>query len=507
MPAAGKKHSRGELLSKLARLQSDSDRRKFLSRHTTLVRAEVVKKLSELVVEKIRVDTREALQLADAALSIARKLRRKENLALGLWAKANALYACGDNRAAVEHHEQALELYESLGLWKEAARTLSSSIQPLILLGEYDRAFQASERAREIFTRLGETRHIARLENNVGNIFHRQDRFEEALAHYECAYKALSEYQEWERVAIALHNMAMCLISLNDFSRSLDCYQKSRELCERYGMPLLRDQADYNIAYLYYFRGEYSRAIEMLFATRRSCEVTGDAYHLALCHLDLSDIYLELNLSEEAREMAHEGFLRFEKLGLGYEAAKTLANEAIAYGQQGKTVQALERFTKAREMFAREKNLVWPWLLDLYQGLLLFHEGRYFEARRLCVAAAAFFDQSALSGKAVLAHLLLARIALQVGDSAEAQKETDESLSRLKGLQTPVLAYQAHLLAGQLAHARNDRPAAHHAYLEARKALESLRSRLQGEELKISFVKNRMQVYEALVDLYIAGDG
>jgi hypothetical protein len=65
-------------------------------------------------------------------------------------------------------------------------------------------------------------------------------------------------------------------------------------------------------------------------------------------------------------------------------------------------------------MFAQEKNLVWPWLIDLYQGLLLFHEGRYFEARRLCIGAAAFFDQSPLSGKAVLAHLLLARIALRV---------------------------------------------------------------------------------------------
>src|SRR5260370_19673495 len=192
---------------------------------------------------------------------------------------------------------------------------------------------------------------------------------------------------------------------------------------------------------------------------------------------------------------------------MGYEAAKTLANEATAYGQQGKTVQALERFAKARDMFGREKNLVWPWLIDLYQGLLLFHEGRYFEARRLCAAAAAFFDQSALPGKAVLAHLLLARIALQVGDSAEAKKETDESLARLKCLQTPVLAYQARLLGGQIAQARNDRHAAHQAYLEARIALEALRSRLQGEELKISFVKNRMQVYEALVDLYIAGDG
>src|SRR5437879_8523282 len=49
---------------------------------------------------------------------------------------------------------------------------------------------------------------------------------------------------------------------------------------------------------------------------------------------------------------------------MGYEAAKTLANEATAYGQQGKTVQALERFAKAREMFGHEKNLVWPWLID-----------------------------------------------------------------------------------------------------------------------------------------------
>jgi len=403
MPAASKKISREELFLELAGLGSDVALRQFLLRHKILLRSEVVKQLADLVVEKIRVDTKQALSLADAALVIARRLRRKEDVALGLRARANALYACGDNRAAVEHHEKAIELYQSLKIWKEAARTLSSSIQPLILLGEYDRAFQASERAREIFTQLGEPRRIASLENNVGNIFHRQDRFEEALAHYERAHQALSEYQDWERVAITLHNMAMCLISLNDFPRSLDCYQKSRELSVRYGMPLLRDQADYNIAYLYYFRGEYSRAIEMLFATRRACELTGDAYHLALCHMDLSEIYLELNLSEEAREMAHEAFRRFEKLGMGYETAKSLANEAIAHGQQGKIVQALELFARARQLFEREKNQVWPWLLDLYQGLLLFHEGRYFEARRLSTGAAAFFDQTTVPSRAALA--------------------------------------------------------------------------------------------------------
>jgi len=505
MPAAGRKQAPEQLLSKLARIENEPERRRFLSRHPRLIHTEVVTQLAEVVVEKIRVNTREALHLADAALLIARRLRRKGDVALGMRTKGNALYACGDNRAAVEHHQRAFRLFESLGDSQAAARTLSSSIQPLILLGEYDRALALSERAREIFTRLNEPWRIARLDINVGNIFHRQDRFEEAIKYYERAQRGLMAHRDVEGMAAILSNMAMCLINLNDFARSLDCYRKARELCEQNGMPLLVAQADYNIAYLHYFRGEYSRAIEMLYAARRACEATGDQYHFALCHLDLSDIYLELNLSEEAQEMAHDGLLRFEKLGMGYEAAKTLTNEAIAFGQQGKTVEALQRFTKAREMFAREKNLVWPWLLDLYQGLLLFHEGRYFEARRLCAGAAEFFDQTMLHGKAAVAHLLLARIAFQVGESTAAETETNVAAAKIERAQTPVLAHQAHYLRGQLAQSRGDRTAALAAYQAARKALEALRSRLHSEELKISFVKNRLQVYEALVDLHLTG--
>src|SRR3989441_6011349 len=508
MPATLRKISRETLINELGGLSSESLRRKFLAKHKALVRLGTVEDLAQLVVQKVRVSTQEALNLAEAAVLIAKRLRRKEALALGLRAMANALYSSGDNRAAIEHHQQAIRLYESLGNWNEAARTLSGSIQPMILVGEYDQAFQAAERAKEIFTRLNDSWRLARLEINVGNIYHRQDRFEESIAHYERAYAGLLPYKDTEGIAVVLSNMAVCLISLNDFPRALSAYRGARSFCEQNNMPLLVAQADYNIAYLYYLRGEYSRAIEALYAARRACEATGDAYHFALCHLDLSDIYLELNLSEEAREMAHEGFLRFEKLGMGYEAAKTLANEATAFGQQGKTVQALERFSKAREMFVREDNLVWPWLLDLYQALLLFHEGRHFEARRLCAGAAAFFDTSLLHGKAALAHLLLARIALQVGDLAEAQKETQSALARLSHLQAPVLAYQAQFLVGQIAQGRGDRKTAFAAFQEARKTLETLRSHLRGDELKISFVKNRLQVYEALLALYLsAPDG
>src|ERR1700687_515181 len=274
MRATLKKNSSDSLIAELGHPPSEPPRRKFLSRHKSLIRQDTVEQLARLVVQKVRASTQEALHLAEAAVLIAKRLRRKETLALSLRAKANALYSSGDYRAAIEHHQQAFRLYESLGIWNEAARTLSSSIQPMILLGEYDQAFQAEARAREIFTRLNDSWRLARLEINVGNIYHRQDRFEESIAHYESAYRALMPYKDTEGIAVVLSNMAVCLISLNDFPRALANYQDARSFCQQNNMPLLVAQADYNIAYLYYMRGEYSRRIEALYAALRGCEAT-----------------------------------------------------------------------------------------------------------------------------------------------------------------------------------------------------------------------------------------
>ncbi|MFY9531024.1 MAG: CHAT domain-containing tetratricopeptide repeat protein [Candidatus Acidiferrales bacterium] len=493
-----------KLVEDLANLTDEASRTRYLARRRRLYRASVVQQLSDAVRGKLRVDTHQALSLAEAAVAIARELRNKEALARGLRSKANALYMIGDNQSALECHEQALRIFRKLRNEEEVARTLNSSIQPFILLGEYDRAFEAAEGARKIFQRIDDKRRLAHVEINVGNIYHRQDRFEEGLACYERAYEMLLPFRDSEGIGVVLYNMAVCLISLNDFPRALATYQRARELFVSHGMALLVTQSDYNIAYLYYLRGEYSRAIEMLRATREKCETNGDAHVLALCYLDLSDIYLELNLSAEARDTAHEGYLRFQKLGMGYEAAKCLANEAIALSQLVKALRALELFTQARAKFVSEKNLVFPWLIDLYQAVVLYEEGRLFEARRLCSGAAKFFSTSCLPGKAVFCELLLARLSLRTGDLASARDECTHALDRLNSLEAPVLRYQAEFLMGQIQQARGEHAEAYGSYQKAREALETLRSSLRGEELKIAFMKNRLEVYECLIDLCLS---
>jgi CHAT domain-containing protein/predicted negative regulator of RcsB-dependent stress response len=509
-PRAGKKRlplSRGgeRLYAELAALRDEPARRRFFARHRKLVRPETVARLAETVSRHVRVDVHEALALAEAAEHIARKLKGAEPLAQALRAKGNALHFLNEHKAALRHHEEAARLFGEAGRPTEVGRTLSTSIQPLILLGEYQRAEEAAARAREIFAREGDDLRLARLELNVGNIYHRQDRFAEALTAYERAYERLLPHKDVEGIGVALHNMAMDLISLNDFPRALETHRRARAFCAEHGMPRLVALADYNIAYLFYFRGQYGQAIEALKTTQVECRRVGDDYLGSLCMLDLAEIYLELNLSEEAADMASEALAGFRHLRAGYEAAKSLGYMAIAFGQQGKVLRALELCNEARALFVQERNTVWSALMDLYQALILFGAGRLFESRRHCNAALRSFKDSALASKAILCRLLLARLALRMGDLEGAQRECDVAAESLAGLDLPALGFQLHYVKGQIQQAAGRPREAFESYRSAQGFLETLRSSLRGEELKIAFMKNKLEVYEGLVELSLAG--
>lgn len=456
--------------------------------------------------DSLRVDARRSLRLAEEAWQLARDAGDRRLGGLGLRAMANAHCVSGDNVKAVELHDRALAAFTNDDDEPEMARTLSAQVQPLMLLGQYDRARDAGERARALFTRHGDVVRLARLGIMLGNILHRQDRPEEAIQHYDEAYGTLIGLGDADGVFSALHNKAVALTVSNDFHGALASYRDARHLAVERQLTQLVTQADYNIAWLYYLRGEYSRAIETLHAAAAAAKQTGDGYHAALSLLDLSEIYLELNLSSDAREMAEQARARFTELGLGYETAKSLANMAIASGQEGRTFRALELFAEARTLLVREQNLVWPSLIDLYQAVLLFNEGRLFEARRLCLDALEHFGGPALAAKAALCDLLLARIALRLDDAGAAHRHCATALGRMAHIGTPILTYHAHLLLGHATATLGDRAGAVAAYQTARETLESLRSRVRGEELKVAFVKNKLEVYERLIDLTLERD-
>lgn len=502
-PSRSVASSQAQLLKQLPTLRNKAAQKQFLAKHQNLLRPDVVYWLTRLVPEQAKVDTRNAATVAEMAVTVARKLKDKTAIAHSLRGRANAFHVSGKNQSALENHERARKMFVALGNQAEVARTLSASIQPLILLGEYRRAFDAADGARRIFAADGNEWRLARLELNLGNIFDRQDRFSEALACYERAYTYFRAHPEKdpEAVAVALHNIAGCLVALNDFQRALATYQEAQAFARQHGMQVLVGQADYNVAWLYYLRGEYRRAIDLLRSTRETCETTGDQYHFALCHIDLSEIYLELNLVKEAAEMAEKASSYFNQLKMRYETGRSQVNLAIALSRQGQLTTALELFAKARKIFVAEDNLVWPSLIDLYQALVLYDEGDDAEARRRCIAAQKFFRRFNLAGKLVLSQLLLAQLYLRSGRSRLALSQCKAALNRLATLELPPLSCQAQSLTAQIYERAENHAQSYRWYQAARQTLETLRTSLPGEELKTSFMKDKSEVYEGLVDL------
>jgi CHAT domain-containing protein len=492
-----------ELFCELSQLHTEKARLAFLRKHKLLTR-EAVLELNSTASKELRINTGNALSLAEAAVLAARAIGDGKLLAQSYRIQANVHAGREEYQAAVDLYGAALHGCEELQDADGAARTLVAAIQPHIILGEYARAFELADAARKILLSLGDHRRLARLENNIGNIYHRQDRLDVALEHYERAYQQLLPYADTEELTISLNNMSMCLIGMNNFSQAMATYEGAKKLLEARDMPLLRSVVEYNIAYLHYLRGNYHRAIEMLKATRAAGEKLQQHYLVALCYLDLSDIYVELNQSSEAIDAGERGFALFRKLDIAYEAGKALANQAIALGQAGKTRRALDLFAESKVLFEKENNQAWPRLIDLYQAVILFEASRFAEARGIAFTAAEFFDASILRTKAALCHLLLAQIAIETGDTREAELECSRATDLINVLGMPNLSFQAYFLRGRIQQAKGELRSAYAEYQLARNELESLRSNVSRDELKISFMKNKSELYERLVSLCLS---
>lgn len=419
---------------------------------------------------------------------------------------ANVLHSSGDIKDAQELYDRALGIFQALDNRKEVAVTRSSALQNLSYLGDYQAVYASQKEAREVFESLGDRLRLANLANNFGNILYRQDRWTEALERYRFAFEEFVKLGRTRNAAICLRNLTVCHISLHNFNEALAVYEKARMACDAEGLRDSVLQLDYNIAYLFYLRGEYTQAIQRFQAARRASEEEKDEYHQALCDLDQAEIYLELNLVDEAARLSESAFAGFEKLEMPYESGKALTNDAIAVGRLGRSGEALDLLSRARAIFEQEGNTVWQALIDFYQAVVLYRARRPQDAVLLATGAREAFDASALAPRAVMCAVLIARLYLEQKLPDLAREACHDALERLEGLEMPALEHQVYFVLGQVEEAVGDRQAALEAYGRSQQLLERLRSQLQGEDLKIAFFKDKFVVYESLVWLTMAGD-
>jgi len=448
-----------------------------------------------------------ASRLIEDALRRARRIGDAGLLAEAFRLRAHVHYLSGRYAHALRCYRLATAHARSAGDDLALARTLSSALQSLIYLSRYDEAAQWAEEARRIFQRRGDSLRLARLESNLANVLHRQDRAEEALPLYESACAALERLGDHDNAIVALRNLAVCAMTLHDFPRSLAAYERARRYYEeREALPLLAEVTD-NLACLHYLRGDYRQALALYQSARRHSAERNNPFYLSVAELDQSDLYLDLNLFQEAAQAASSAFERFIALGTGFEAAKALANRATALGATGGHGAAVDDLLRARALFLKERNRQWAAVTDVRKAALLLMDGLWRDAARAAAKAEPFLVAASLSSFAGLAALIQARAALSLGRAQDASSHLGRTLRCLRHSPDSLLATRALQTAGAVHEALGRPRRALAAYRKAHLAIRGARHALPHDQLKLAYLGDKLSTYEALADLSLRQGG
>jgi CHAT domain-containing protein len=465
------------------------------------ITVEQIESLSKEVDFYIRSDAQEAFRRAEAAYQLSLHLADPMARALGLRTKARATQTLGRYAEATENYEQARQIYQSAGKDVEAARVSRALVDSLMYQGKYEQALALASEAREVFEAHGETLQAAQLETNVGNIHHRQDRYQESLACYERARAVFAAVDDKTALATVAYNTANIHCNLDDFRQAHSLYRQSQELFQARGMELSAAQSRYAFGYLHFLIGEFHQAVRVLSEVRRDLSRLGKRTWVALCDLDLAEIYLQLNVLDEAAALAEQARQQFQALEMRYEAAKALTLLGLAELRREKFPEAGQLLQQAQDEFASEGNEVHLGLINLYLADLAMKRNQASIARDLALEAERTFSRQNLKARTYYAQMVSARALLLGGEAKKARELVETVIESSRSLEAPWLEYQAHELLGDLFLEEADLTRAHEEYSQAVASVERLRGGIRVDEYRSAFFKDKLRVYEKLIRL------
>jgi tetratricopeptide (TPR) repeat protein len=451
---------------------------------------------------RLNASPREALADASQAVGLADASGDPEQQAAARRLRGDVHRQLALHDAAVLDYAQAGRLYRRLKKPADAARTDASAVDCLSSLGRFAEALRLAARARRGFNREGEQLRSALLDEIVGLVYFQQDNYARALKMFDRARPVLAAAGRAKDLATLNHNMASALTNMDRLAEAEELYAAARTYYADQGAGVALARVDVNLGYLAYRQGRYGAAIDTL---RRAASVFDDVRSASLAvvtRLDLADTYLALNLLDEAAALSREQLQVAGELGMINEQARAQFYVSTVRGRTGHADAALEGLRDAEAAFARQGNVVWRTRCALGRAALLAALGgreNLAEAQSLARRAERAFGRLGLPSRQAAASIAVARAQLGRGRAGEAEESARLALSLAEELGVPWLLFESHYILGRTLRAQGQSERAYAAYWSAAEALERVRAELQPEELRVSLVSDKTDVYQQLV--------
>src|SRR5437763_1412716 len=245
--------------------------------------------------------------------------------------------------------------------------------------------------------------------------------------------------------------------------------------------------------------GEYDEAFARAARARSVFQRYGDHARLARLESNAGNIYFRQDRFEEALACYQNALDGFRASASPADVAVTLRNLATCLISLTRYDEALRVYEDARVYCESAKMPLMTAEADYNIGYLYFMRGDYQQALDLYAAARAFCVTVRDRYHHAPRALDDAQLDPEASRRPRALTLSLSAVRRLADLHAPAVAWQAALMVGSAHEALGQEDEAFAAYRRARGLLEELRSHLRGDELKITFLSDKLAIYEGLV--------
>ncbi len=213
-------------------------------------------------------------QSSAKALQIIYKLHPQTEIKAYLeWVSGIAEITRGNLTLAIKQLDKAAATFLHFENEHAAGQTQVAKLYALALLGFYDEAVKTGDKALKIFEKYNDEIAAGKIENNLGNIFIRQELPDQAKKYYLSARIRFAKLKDAEQLMLSEIGLANAYSLLNDFRGAERFYHKSLANARITGMLLRQAEIEINMGNFAMLRGRYDEALKYLELSRRKYEV------------------------------------------------------------------------------------------------------------------------------------------------------------------------------------------------------------------------------------------
>lgn len=437
-------------------LMSEPDPAKRRARLQQILPAiELIETLKAEVDHQKDVDTARALLAGERAVEAAAYVQDAKARPLALWAYALGLTVRGNFAEAIPIFEEARNRLQNLGYKEDATRAGMRQIQALAVMGDMNGALALAEETHEAFMRLGLFHDAALVSINIGIIHYRAGRMLEAESAIKYALEQLSRVGDVVGQGKAHGNLALIYEAQDRYREAVTHYQTALDIFRAHNLTEDFIGNSVNLALLYRKEGRLNQALDLLSRVRAMYGKLDGNPNAAFAQLEEARIHLDLNLLSEARKLSQELVEVFAARGMQMEQAEALTTLGGALAKQGKLEEARQTLERAREGWLSLQNAIQAALVEVSVASLFLESGRQGQIAALeqavLVAARALEALSEVPSAKALGLSVMAEALLDLGNRPEAKRYLEEAASLAVGLGIPDLTIRIERLRGQMA--------------------------------------------------------